>query len=234
MIMGCTVLAGYRLISFDKIASTQTHAHNLIANGAATDCTAIVTRTQGAGRGRRARTWVSPPGNLYVSFIYKVAAPDGRLAYAVAVAVAETFAAFGITSMIKWPNDILVDGKKICGILIEYVGDFVVIGIGINIKSSPILAAGYETTRMDLYMDAAPNVADVLRILMREMDVWRAASYTDVRDAWTRRAAGIGGVIMYRGAPVQMIGIDDDGALILNRDGQNLRVYGDEISICEK
>lgn len=232
--MGYIALAGYKLISFDKIPSTQTYAHELIASAAAADHTAIVTRRQTAGRGRYKRTWVSNPGNLYVSFIYKVSKPDGRLAYAVAVAVACVLAEFGINATIKWPNDILVDGKKICGILIEYVGDFVIVGIGINIKSNPIVAAGYETTRMDLHTDTAPDVMDVLHRLMRQMDVWRNAEYADVRDEWMRRAALVGATIKYGGAPAILVGIDDDGALILNRGGENIRVYGDEISICEK
>ncbi|MBD5391652.1 biotin--[acetyl-CoA-carboxylase] ligase [bacterium] len=227
-------MAGYKLISFDKISSTQTHAHDLIASGVATDCTAIVARRQISGRGRHHRTWVSNPGNLYVSFIYKNSKPDGRLAYAVAVAVACALGEFGIATTIKWPNDILVDGKKICGILIEYVGDFVVVGIGINIKSNPVVSAGYETTRMDLHTDHVPDAMGVLHKLMRQMDVWRGAPYADVRDAWMERAALVGATITHGGAAATLVGIDDDGALILNRNGENIRVYGDEISIYEK
>ena len=143
-------LANYKLISFDKIPSTQTYALEMVASGAARDHTVIMAMAQSAGRGRYRRTWVSHHGNLYASFIYNADERDPRLSYVVAVSVAETLISFGIHPKIKWPNDILIDGKKVCGILIEYAGRFVIVGIGINIKYNPTVAA-YQTTKMDNY-----------------------------------------------------------------------------------
>ena len=118
--MGYTALANYKLISLEKIPSTQDYALDLIARGRASDHTAVLAMAQSSGRGRFRRTWVSHHGNLYVSFIFSVPEErDPRLSYAVAVAIAETVASFGIHPTIKWPNDILVDGKKIAGTLIE-------------------------------------------------------------------------------------------------------------------
>ena len=91
----------YKLISFDKIPSTQDYAHDLIADGKATDKTVVVSQAQSAGRGRYKRTWVSHHGNLYASFIYKNFERDPRLSYAVAVAIAETLISFGITPQIN-------------------------------------------------------------------------------------------------------------------------------------
>ena len=110
--MGYTVLAGYKLISFDKIPSTQTYALGMVATGMARDHTVILANAQSAGRGRYRRTWVSHHGNLYASFIYDADERDPRLSYVVAVAVAETLMSFGVHPKIKWPNDILIDGKK--------------------------------------------------------------------------------------------------------------------------
>lgn len=223
-------MAKYKLFSFDKITSTQTYARDMIAAARASDHTAIVARAQSAGRGRYRRTWVSHHGNLYVSFIFDAPSRDSRVSYAVAVAVAETLATFGVRPQIKWPNDILLDGDKVSGILIEYIGAFVVVGIGINIHSNPRVSASYKTTRLDKYV---PNItpAGVLTVLMQKIDAWRAAKFDSVRDAWTARAAGLNKTIMYRGAPATLVGIDDDGALILIRDGVRTVVYGDEISI---
>lgn len=221
-------MANYKVFSFDKIPSTQTYAHDMIASGRAADHTAIVAAAQSAGRGRRQHTWVSHHGNLYVSFIYSCPRPDSRLAYSVAVAVAETLIGFGMRPEIKWPNDILLDGKKISGILIEYSEQFVIVGIGINIKSNPTVA-DYETTRVDRYADVSST--DVLGALMRNMDIWMAADFRAVRARWTELAAGLNKTVVYRGAPAELVGIDENGALILHRDGEKIQVYGDEITM---
>ncbi len=226
--MGCIVLAKYKLISFDKIPSTQTYAHELIASGGATDHTAILAEAQSAGRGRHRRKWVSHHGNLYVSFIYRCEERDPRLSYCVAVAVAETLASFGVRPMIKWPNDILIDSKKIAGILIEYSGPFVVVGIGINIKSNPTVDA-YKTTKLDVYSVDVPKI-EVLNRLMKNLEKWLRTDFANVRARWTELAALLHRRVKYHGDIVELVGINENGALILRRDTQYLLVYGDEIT----
>lgn len=221
-------MAGYKLFSFDKIPSTQTYAHELIMSGRASDHMAVVAMAQSAGRGRYRRPWVSHHGNLYVSFIYNAPDRDPRLSYAVAVAVAETLLAFGVRPMIKWPNDILIDGRKVAGILIEYLQNFVVIGIGINIKTNPTVEK-YETARIDKYTDA--RATDVLAKLMQNMDAWIGADFGRVRVRWTELATGINAIVKYRGSDAQMCGINDDGALVLRRGTERMLIYGDEITM---
>lgn len=226
--MGCTKLANYKLISFDKIPSTQDYAHELIARGGATDHTAIWALAQSAGRGRFRRPWVSHHGNLYISFIFSSPERDARLAYAVAVAIAETIASFGIHPTIKWPNDILVDGKKISGALIEYSGPFVIIGIGINVKSNPTVDR-YQTTKMDNYSDVPLEA--LMKRLMRNMDKWHNADFRSVRARWLELATCLNCPVKYQGEIVTLVGINENGALVLRRDTHYLLVYGDEISI---
>ncbi len=226
--MGCTVLANYKLISFDKIASTQDYALELIATGRASDRTAVLAAAQSAGRGRLRRTWVSHHGNLYVSFIFTAPERDARLAYSVAVAVAETIASFGIHPTIKWPNDILVNGKKISGTLIEYSGSFVVVGIGINVNSNPTVDR-YETTKMDVYSDIPMN--ELLARLMRNIDRWRRTDFRTVRERWTELAACLNRPVKYQGEPAELVGINENGALVLRRGTRYLLVYGDEITV---
>ena len=226
--MGCTALANYKLISFDKIPSTQDYAHELINAGRATDKTVILAAAQSAGRGRLRRTWVSHHGNLYISFIYLSPERDARLSYSVAVAIAETIASFGIHPTIKWPNDILVDGKKIAGTLIEYSGDFVVVGIGINVNTNPTVDR-YKTTKMDNYAEIPMN--ELLARLMRNMDKWRRSDFRAVRSRWTELAACINCSVKYQGEPAELIGINENGALVLRRGTRYLLVYGDEINV---
>lgn len=217
----------YKLISLDRVTSTQNYAQDLIAKGGGVDHTVVMATTQTMGRGRYRRNWVSPGGNLYVSFIFKLGERDPRLSYAVAVAIAETVLSFGIVPTIKWPNDILIDGKKLSGTLIEYAGDFVVVGIGINIKSSP-KNLDYETSALNLFTKTTPG--EVLSRLMKYLDVWMSSPFLHVRERWTDLAANLNSSVKYRGKPAEFIGLNDDGAMVLRHDSQYFLVYGDELS----
>ncbi len=217
----------YKLLSFDKIVSTQDLAQDLIATNKVGNKTVIVAETQTAGRGRYNRTWISKPGNLYTSFIYKISERNPKLSYAVAVAVAETLLSFDLIPQIKWPNDILIDGKKISGILIEYSGNFVIIGIGINIQHCPTSLA-YKTTRMIDYMKV--SVQDVLSVLIKKLDKWRNVDFSIVRERWMDMAVGINEAVLYRGKTAYLIGLNEQGALVLRCGTNYLLTYGDEIS----
>ena len=216
------------MISFDKIPSTQDYAHDLIADGKATDKTVVVSQAQSAGRGRYKRTWVSHHGNLYASFIYKNFERDPRLSYAVAVAIAETLISFGITPQIKWPNDVLIEGKKVSGVLIEYARNFVIVGIGINIKTCPTVKE-YKTAKVNDYVDA--SVQDVLTVLIKKLDKWRNANFSAVRERWMDMAICINKMIKYQGRDAELIGLNEDGALVLRFDTRYVLTYGDEIRI---
>lgn len=221
-------LDAYKLISLDKIPSTQDWAHDLVARGEASNKTVITALAQSAGRGRYKRNWVSHHGNLYASFIYKSPERDPRLSYAVGVAVAETLIQFGIEPKIKWPNDVLVDGKKISGVLIEYAQNFVIVGIGINIKTCPTLK-DYGTSKMNNFCDT--DVAEVLSVLMKKLDKWRSANFSVVRERWMDLAFGLNKTIQYHGKTAELIGLNEDGALVLRCGSQYILTYGDEISL---
>lgn len=226
--MGCTKLAGYKLISFDKIPSTQTYALDMVASGTARDHTIVMAEAQSAGRGRYRRTWVSHHGNFYASFIFSAPERDSRLSYMVAVAIAETIMSFGIIPTIKWPNDILIDGKKVCGVLIEYAGAFVIVGIGINIKSNPTVAENI-TTKLENYADVPK--AELLNRLMRNLDKWMKTDFAIVRARWMELAIALRKIVKYRDQDVELIEINENGALVLRRGSEYLLAYGDEISM---
>ena len=224
--MGSFQLAGYKVLSFDKISSTQTYAHDMVADGSAVDHTAIVAAAQYAGRGRYRRKWVSHHGNLYTSFIFRAPEREPRLAYAVAVAVADTLISFGVTPEIKWPNDILIRGAKIAGILIEYAGRFVIVGIGINVHSNPTMPE-YKTTKLDKFADV--DLTDLFCRLSKNLDKWINAEFDSVRREWMNLAAGLNKLVKYRGESVELIGINDNGALVVRRGPEYLLIHGDEI-----
>ncbi|MCQ2571834.1 MAG: biotin--[acetyl-CoA-carboxylase] ligase [Alphaproteobacteria bacterium] len=226
--MGNIKLDAYKLISLDKIPSTQNYALQLIADGTATNKTVIVATAQTMGRGRYRRSWVSHTGNLYASFIFKIYERNPKLSYTMAVAVAETLISFGIKPQIKWPNDILVDDKKISGILIEYAQNFVIIGIGINVKTCPTVKE-YQTTKVNDY--ASASVEDVFGVLMKKIDKWYDADFCVVKNRWMELATRINKIITYHGKPMELIGLNDDGALVLRDDTEYILTYSDEISL---
>ena len=217
------------MLSFDKISSTQDYAHDLIARGEAHNKTIVTALAQSAGRGRYRRTWVSHHGNLYASFIYKSPDRDPKLSYAVAVAIAETLISLGLTPEIKWPNDVLIKGKKISGVLIEYSQNFVIIGVGINIKTCPTVKE-YKTTKINNFVKNT-DINDVLGMLIKELDKWRRVNFLSVRECWMDLAIAINKTIQYHGKPMELIGLNEDGALVLRDGSRYILTYGDEISI---
>lgn len=144
---------------FHDIESTNTYLLNL-SKGDGQSGHACLAEQQHAGRGRRGRRWVSPfGGNLYLSLLWEFnagAAQLGGLSLAIAVAVMRTLRSIGISDAgVKWPNDILLEGKKLAGILIELSGETagpcaVVIGIGLNVRASKSEMAEVEQPWTDL------------------------------------------------------------------------------------
>src|SRR5215469_6797382 len=138
---------GFRLFFYDSIASTNDEAKQLARDGAPAG-TLVWALEQTAGRGRRGHAWVSPQGNLYASLILRPDCAAGRAAQLGFVAALAAGYTLGVVSAMfqglsyKWPNDVLVNGRKIAGILLESelgegeIPKFVILGIGINLASS--------------------------------------------------------------------------------------------------
>ena len=135
---------GWRLVALPSVGSTNDAALRL-AEGGASEGTFVWAREQTGGRGRRGRSWVSPPGNLYCSTVLRPECPASRaaeLGFVAALAVADIVPAERRIRL-KWPNDVLVDGGKIAGILLESsIGqdglvEHVVAGIGVNVGFAP-------------------------------------------------------------------------------------------------
>ena len=238
---------GYRLRQYDDLDSTNDEAKRQAARGAP-DGTIIVARHQTGGRGRRGREWVSPEGNLFVTLLLR---PDcgpqqaSQLSFVAALAVAETIRGIlpaGKRVELKWPNDVLVKGRKISGILLEAAPgggglDWVVIGCGINVASHPELREGMATS---LLAEGAPPLtldsvlADLLQTLHDGIARWQAKGFAPVRADWLASAHGVGQPIVVRLAGETLRGtfaaLDENGALLLELAGGGRRlVTGGEV-----
>jgi BirA family biotin operon repressor/biotin-[acetyl-CoA-carboxylase] ligase len=194
-----------------------------LADAGAPHGTLVTAAEQSAGRGRQGRVWSAPPGSSLLCSV--VLRNPGRLVpLAAGVAVAETvdaglaLGAGGPVAMIKWPNDVLVDSRKIAGILVEGRPQdrWAVLGIGLNVAVDvDDLPPELHGTAATLGLDAA-WLETVLAILLDRLTVWTAASDEDVLAAVRRRDALLCRTIRWSGGEGTGAGIDADGRLLVD------------------
>jgi BirA family biotin operon repressor/biotin-[acetyl-CoA-carboxylase] ligase len=227
--------AGIGLIARDDIDSTNAEALRLACAGEHGPLW-VTARSQSAGRGRRGRTWVSGAGNLYATLLVRDPSPPElapQLSFVAALALYDALLAVasvvGPHLDLKWPNDMLCDGAKVAGILVEGEGTHplsVAIGIGVNCVHHPdntdypatdLTAAGVTVTPEHLFR--ALSAAMVRRLQQWE----RGENFGAVRADWLARSSGLGRDIRVRLAEREVIGrfesLDARGRLILGLPG---------------
>ncbi len=228
------VSAGVRLIVFDAIGSTNTEALARARAGEHGQLW-VVAHVQLAGRGRRGREWNSAPGNLCATLLLTdPSSPDvvAQLSFVASLAVhdaiLESAPALGPRLAVKWPNDVLCDGAKISGILLEGEGVerlVVALGVGLNCIRHP---TDTEFPATDLAEAGAHVPADVVfrvlsRTMLQRIAQWqRGFNFSAIRADWLERADGLGKALRVRLHERELTGIfktlDDRGRLILRRD----------------
>jgi BirA family biotin operon repressor/biotin-[acetyl-CoA-carboxylase] ligase len=184
--------------------------------------------TQTGGRGRQGRAWQSPPGNLYASTIVRLRPgdpPAATLGFVAAVALADAViqAAGPLAALtLKWPNDVMIGGAKLAGILLERAGDAVVIGFGANLAAHP---ADLDRPTTSLAAQGRkvepPALLDPLTAaLATALDSWRGHGFAGIRQRWLALAHPPGTPLRVRPGDREAFegrfdGLDSDGALIL-------------------
>ncbi len=225
-----------------SVDSTNRWARRLGLEGAP-EGTVVVAEAQTEGRGRGGRGFLSPPGGLYTSVLLRpnvVPAQAARLTLLGALAVSQALDAWTPQpTAIKWPNDILLPAGKVCGILLELVGredrlDFVVLGLGINVRTAP---AGVGATSL---WDVAAHVsrAEVGRAVLGRLDhlyrEFQAGGWPHILQAWRLRCGTLGRLVRIDpvcGIPVcgRAVGVTDDGALQVEVDGAVQTVFAGDV-----
>ncbi len=239
---------GYRLVALDSIDSTNDEANRRAVNGAP-EGTVVWALEQTKGRGRRRRAWSTPRGNFAASILLRPETSPGaaaQVSFVTALAVAETVTAVlppSAVVFLKWPNDVLVNGGKICGILLEASATpagalgWLVVGTGINLDSHP---EDTETPATDLAAEGASGIAPerLLEIYCHAFagcyETWKQAGFAPIREAWLARAMGVGGPIRVRleqeTLEGRFAGLDPDGALVLElADGIQRRITAGDV-----
>lgn len=229
------VEAGVRLEALASVGSTNKEARLRAQRGAAAPLW-ITAVTQTQGRGRMDRAWASPPGNLYASLLLREPAPPERapeLGFVAAVALREAvLAETGVLASqlaFKWPNDLLLAGRKCAGILIEGDVDVnggvsAIIGFGVNCASHPAETA-YPATDLAAHGAAVPpgRLFRALSAAMcRRLARWdRGRGFSAILDDWLAAASGVGEEITVRNGSGEkhgrFVGLDSSGRLVLQR-----------------
>jgi BirA family biotin operon repressor/biotin-[acetyl-CoA-carboxylase] ligase len=215
------------IVRLPVVDSTQRVAFAL-AEAGASDRTVVVADTQTAGRGRRGRLWRDEPGtSVLISIVVRprLAVADlPKLSLATAVAVAEALDTVGgIVARLKWPNDVVVRGRKIAGILLESrlsAEPIVVVGIGLNLHQAEF-PVDLATTATSVRLETGRPVEreTMLDALLAAFDRWRATletrGFAPVRARWLERADTIGREIRVDSRTGVAVDLDRDGALVL-------------------
>jgi BirA family biotin operon repressor/biotin-[acetyl-CoA-carboxylase] ligase len=229
-----------------SIGSTNLEAVRL-ARAGAPHGTSVTAAEQTGGRGRLGRAWISPPGNLYVSFVLRpsvAAQAVAQIGFVAALAVADTVdsvlpsgSELPGRAALKWPNDVLIDGAKISGILAERgdgAADWLVLGIGLNVGFAPDGLA-YSATCLHaqgaaITVDAA--LATLSAALRTRVGQWETHGFAPIRTDWLARAHPSGTALrVHLGETVLDCAFEtiaNDGALLVRTaDGQRRLVAGD-------
>jgi len=210
----------------ETIGSTNERARELAEEGAAHG-TLVTAGEQTAGRGRQGRSWATPPGvAIAASLILREF--DELLPLRAGLAVADIA---GPSALVKWPNDVWVDGKKVAGILVE-AREWAVLGIGVNVavdvSALPPDAAAVAGTLGRDEAEVEPTLAELLSALEARLSEEKAATLTALRE----RDALLGKPVRWDGGEGLGAGIDDAGALLVHLpDGTTTALSAGEVTL---
>ena len=225
--------AGVARVILDSVDSTMSEAARRAAQ--VTTPTWIIAQAQTAARGRRGRAWVTPAGNLNATLIFKPTATPAEAAQRSFVAANALFQGLSIyvpaeKLALKWPNDVLLKGGKVAGILLESSGqggcvDWLSIGIGVNLRHTPeaVQDAAFAPTNLKAAggWDVEPIdfLATLANAYAEQEALYMAKGFGHIRESWLKNAARLGEIITARTSQTEITGIfdtiDENGNLVL-------------------
>ena len=241
-----------RRLNLETVDSTNREAERLFRSGEAGPIW-IIAMEQVRGRGRSGRNWVSPPGNLYVTYLFPFTggmSDAPKLGFVAALAIADAIATLtpGAQTELKWPNDCLLNGKKVSGILPENLGSFpdgtraIALGMGINLAQAPEASATrWPATCLAVETGQPADIEAAFSLLAGRLDHWLgrfdAEGFEPVRDAWKSRAAHLGQSILVNDPKGPLDGVfldlDVEGALLLQTDEGVRRITAGDVMFGE-
>ncbi len=223
---------------FEELESTNSYAFDLMSSGKICDREVILANSQSEGRGRQRRKWHSPNGNLYFSLLLQTPIPVEKISQISFVTIVALRSAmekiffpqrkeFSIKN--KWPNDLIINDRKVAGILVESkvsqnISDFIVVGVGLNLESSPDDAMFPAGSLKDF--EVTMSRQNIVRNFLDEFDKfyqnWLSFGFAGIRNSWLSGAYRLGQEITVNQANSMkgvFVGVDEAGNLLLERNG---------------
>ena len=236
-----TRVIGKAIHLLSEVASTNTLAMEMAASGTP-EGTVVISETQTGGKGRLGRKWISPKGNLYLSVVLRPNVPMHKaplITLMGAVAVASTIrTTCGLAAGIKWPNDILISGKKVGGLLTEMSAEqdrirHIVLGIGVDVNMEMgelSLEVRSLATTLSAEAGTKINRTALLQQLLRDLESWYQKflkNDADILEEWKQLNLTIGSRVTVSGAGESLEGlaqgVDNEGRLIVRLDDGTIR-----------
>ena len=237
---------GCQRIELAECGSTNDEAARL-ARAGARHGTIVIAEQQRAGRGREGRTWCSPVGGLYVSAVVRPPLPLADvppMTLAIGIGLCDAVRTAGAMAVLKWPNDLLCDGRKLAGVLVEAQSqggklDSVIVGIGVNLAGALDEAVANIAMTVEeaagTRVERAPFVERLLAHVEHWIDRYVASGLEAIIPAWQERmATGLAARATVDGEPMvgEVTGLDSDGALLLRDDsGRVHRVRSGDVEV---
>lgn len=241
-----TKIIGHKILFLEEVDSTNNKAKQIALDSQ--DGDVVVSETQHSGRGRRGREWHSPKGGIYISFILKPnispeRAPQITLLSSVALVETLNSMKSKMNAKIKWPNDILISGRKISGILTELSSDmekinYVVVGIGINLNTD-LEDLPEKAASLKVEMDQEISVKLFLKSFFEHYDTvyqeYLNNGIDQIIEKWKKNSDTLGKNVKIIGINETYDGlakdIDENGALILKTKDKEIKVYSGDVSL---
>ena len=233
-----TALTDKKTVFFDTCQSTNIEARKLTH---IQDIELVIANTQAKGRGRRGRAFVSATGGVYMTYILMPDLPPRHsmlINLAAGLAVFDTLTKYGFEPFLKYPNDIYLDGKKVCGILTETLADadtlmWAIVGIGVNVNN--LIDRNLKEIAVSLYDILGKKLvrAEIIKEIIKNFDYYLTQ---DIVMQYKQKCAMIGTDIIIINddntkSNVIAEDIREDGLLIVSRDGQKQLAIGGEVSV---
>jgi BirA family transcriptional regulator, biotin operon repressor / biotin---[acetyl-CoA-carboxylase] ligase len=232
---------GNTVIHLNSTGSTNIVARQMAEQGAE-EGTVVVSETQTRGKGRLGRKWITRLGGLWMSVILKPSIDPmhaSSITLLAAVSVTKALRGAGLDAVIKWPNDVLVNGKKICGILTEMSAEtdavnFIILGIGVNVNNDvPLETATTMRAELGREVDRVKFTQSLLETLEEDYLTFRSEGFTPILWSWRRYSDTLGRAVevTYQDEVIRGVAqdVDEDGSLLVKTQGGSIRkiVSGD-------
>lgn len=225
---------------YEELGSTNDQA-KLLTKDAKGHKYVITAQKQNSGRGRRGKSWIGISGNLFMSLGLETELRDfGRMIFVVSLSLLETIRSFSpdVDIKLKWPNDVLVNSRKVSGILLEKgEGDYLVIGIGVNIVAAPqIEGLIYPTVSLEeagIKTDRITVLKKYIEIFDANRQAWKDSGFEVIRRRWLAEVKGLRSEIKVHTEKEDKTGIfsgiDENGMLLLDVNGKIEKIYAGDI-----